>query len=152
MTNRIETLKQLQARLRESKGADLRLDAEVYIALTGGAYLPSGMYPTASLDACVALLNARFPGALWATWNMEHGPGCRLLCPGESGGYSDGPNVETPEEWTEWTPVSVCHAMVYAIVSAVIEGESRCLMNHRSIAVNAIRSLNDSQSTPAEKE
>lgn len=91
MTTRIETLRSLQKRIRDSKGADRELDRDVHEVLTGDCthreteyyrvQSDSGftckkcrkdMYGcrewpvyTASLDACEALHNAVLPGCRW---------------------------------------------------------------------------------------
>lgn len=92
MTDRIETLRSLQKRIRESKGADRELNAAIFrafdgplpkefanfgITLTwqddGTATMPIGDMQvrydppllTASLDACVALMAAVLAGWTW---------------------------------------------------------------------------------------
>ena len=152
----LESLRSLQKRIREAKGADRKLDAEIAIALglvsgapweiftdrlgertarnsmSGtevllrdfGRYLklPKLTSDPDGLGPCVALLEAVFPGALWSVWNMEHGPGARILCPGKSGAFHDGQYAEV-DELSDWTPASVCHALIDCAVSALIAQE-----------------------------
>jgi hypothetical protein len=79
MTNRIETLRALQSRIRECKGADHALDLAIATALYPSALhyvvgartiaaAPFTTYPD-GLGACVSLLNAVLPGR---TWRRDH--------------------------------------------------------------------------------
>ena len=126
----IDTLRSLQKRIREATGPDRELDKAIWLAIGNaprvvpeGYTLNTGLAPryTTDLDglgACVALMRDQFPGALWAVWDMEDGPGCRLLIPGKSGAYHDGVEVQTPVD--KWTPPTVCAAMIDCVIAARI--------------------------------
>lgn len=117
----IDTLKQLQQRIREATGPDRKLDLAISETLLGHRkWYDLSRYTTDpdGFGACVALMRDQFPGALWAVWDMEDGPGCRLLIPGKSGAYHDGVEVQTPVD--KWTPPTVCAAMIDCVIAARI--------------------------------
>jgi len=85
--DRIDTLKQLQTRLRNSSGADRALDEDIFAALFPekevrlagmpdyaigirmfkyGHETATALCVTASLDACVGLMREKLPGKPWS--------------------------------------------------------------------------------------
>lgn len=141
----IETLKHLQKRIRESKGTDRELDAAICAAFRF-APIPKFLgyddtkerwifkFPdtfiheiedddldrhTASLDACVALLNAKFRIVRVEMDEAPSGCGARVVVWGN--GLSEPATSDVKE-----SHVSMALALLCCIVSAAIaEGEAK---------------------------
>lgn len=117
MVTHIESLRALQARIRQSKVADRELDVAI-----AGAF--PGIFPaynfTASIDACVALMAAVLPGKnLHITLcNTLSNQWCRVILTREEG--SDKTLHEMVVTSPERADTNVCLAFLDAIVSAVI--------------------------------
>lgn len=116
-SDRIETLKSLQQRIREATGADRELDYAIENAL-GKLPLGHSRPYTASLDACVSLLNAVLPGWKWSVSDNRYDPvrGKAFASVQTPVGY-DGP-TPWPEGYGHH--VSASHALLLAIISAAI--------------------------------
>lgn len=95
---------------------DDRCEPGTYWRITrSGRSLRTSRKLSASLDACAALQAEKLPGSMEAVWNMEEGPGARLLIPVKN------------SEWKliEATGNTVCLAWLAAILSALIaKGET----------------------------
>lgn len=128
-----QSLESLLERVRGATGPDRELDALIFawannliLVTVKNEYgntdlrdrsgyqcpVPHDYVPlyTSSLDACAALQAAKLPGSMEALWNMEEGPGARLLIPVKN------------SEWKliEATGNTVCLAWLAAILSALI--------------------------------
>jgi len=145
MTTRIETLRALQARIRQSKGADRELDAEIAALFLGGeiecrqANYTMDLHPvrkyastmhvggigrepvvyyTASLDACVALMDAVLPGWKWSVADNRYEPvRGKAFASVQTPTSYDGP-APWPEGWGHND--NPCLAFLDAIFSAAI--------------------------------
>lgn len=142
MTDRISTLKQLQQRIRDSKGADRELDGRIGFAFglgfsknyreccesrvvgndgsnltySGLAYWLDFTRFTASLDACVALMRTLMPDAYWSINRTALRPG---MIPGGSPHEfrAEVGDWGTPcKQWHDSAP----HALLLAIIAAHI--------------------------------